>query len=66
MTPLEFDKLRKLELSLRRAPRTNIISRRTAKSKATGVGQHLRNGRITSEVPLERLFNTRKTLVWHP
>ena len=65
MTPLEFDKLRKLELSLRRA-RTNIISRRTAKSKATGVGQHLRNGRITSEVPLERLFNTRKTLIHVP
>lgn len=38
-------------------PSRPITSRRQAKSHATGVGQHLKGGRITHEVNLETIFN---------
>lgn len=41
-------------------PSVKVTSRRTAKSKANATGQILKNSRITSEVPLEKLFITRR------
>jgi hypothetical protein len=60
MTPKEFNRLLSFHRAKRYAPRTNAISKRSAKAKGTGTGQWVRGSRIVSEVPLEKLFLTRK------
>jgi hypothetical protein len=58
MSRKEFHRLLGFHYAKKKAPRSYVVSRRSAKSKSNATGEVLKNSRIIPQVGLEKLFLT--------